>query len=83
MKKKDIFRMIKPIIKERLIVKKVKMESNFFDDFNADSLDMTELILVFEEKFDIIISDDKIDRIETVKDLVKIIKKGTSNEKNG
>jgi acyl carrier protein len=71
---------IKIIVAEQLNVKadEVKEESKFVEDLGADSLDVVELIMEFEEKFDILITDDEADQIITVKNAVDFIvnKKG-------
>ncbi len=46
------------------------MRTHFVDDLGADSLALVELTLVFEETFDIDISDEEADRIRTVRDAI-------------
>ncbi|BAO66198.1 acyl carrier protein [Candidatus Karelsulcia muelleri] len=79
----DIFSKIKFIIIEKLGVdeKKVIPEASFLNDLGADSLDEVELIMEFEKKFDIIISDDIAEKIITVDDANKYIKKYISSKK--
>ncbi|WP_375322874.1 acyl carrier protein [Candidatus Karelsulcia muelleri] len=79
----DIFSKIKFIIIEKLGVdeKKVIPEASFINDLGADSLDEVELIMEFEKKFDIIISDDIAEKIITVDDANKYIKKYISYKK--
>ncbi len=52
---------------------KVKLESKFIDDLGADSLDTVELVMAFEEKFDIEIPDDAAGTILTVQDAINYI----------
>ena len=52
---------------------KVKPESKFIDDLGADSLDTVELVMAFEEKFDIEIPDDAAGTILTVQDAINYI----------
>ena len=52
---------------------KVKSESKFIDDLGADSLDTVELVMAFEEKFDIEIPDDAAGTILTVQDAINYI----------
>lgn len=52
---------------------KVKLESKFIDDLGADSLDTVELVMAFEEKFDIEIPDDVAGTILTVQDAINYI----------
>jgi len=53
---------------------KVKMETSFIHDLGADSLDIVELVMEFEEAFDINIPDEDAEKINTVGDVVKYIK---------
>ena len=72
----DVFERTKDIIVELLGVDsdKVSMESNFRDDLEADSLDLVELIMAFEEEFGAEISDDEAQKITTVGEAVVYIK---------
>jgi len=51
----------------------VKLESDVFDDLGADSLDSIELVLELEKNFDIEVTDDEIDNIRTVQDIVDLV----------
>ncbi|MCD4668877.1 MAG: acyl carrier protein [Actinomycetia bacterium] len=51
----------------------VKPESKFVDDLGADSLDLVELIMAFEDKFEIEISDEEAEKMATVKDVLDYI----------
>ena len=66
---------VKRIIKEQLDVdeKDIKPESTFIDDLGADSLDIVELVMAFEEAFDLDIPDEDAEKITTVKDAVSYI----------
>ena len=44
----------------------VKLESNFIDDLGADSLDTVELVMAFEEEFELEIPDEEAEKITTV-----------------
>ncbi len=52
----------------------VTLEKSFVEDLNADSLDLTELIMTFEEKFGFEISEEDAEKLKTVKDVVDYIK---------
>jgi acyl carrier protein len=52
---------------------KVTLETKFSEDLGADSLDQAELVMEFEDEFDINISDDAETKIKTVGDTVKFI----------
>ena len=65
------------IIVEQLSVEKDKVvpEASFVDDLGADSLDLVELIMAMEEKFDIEIPDEDAETIVTVQDAVNYVTK--------
>ncbi len=69
------FERVRDIIVEQLGVDadEVTMEANFRDDLEADSLDLVELIMAFEEEFGGDISDDQAQRILTVGDAVHFL----------
>lgn len=71
----EIFEEIKGIIVEQLGVEeeKVTMEASFIDDIGADSLDIVELIMALEEKYDTEIADEVAEKMVTVKDVVEYI----------
>ncbi|MBY3158394.1 acyl carrier protein [Rhizobium laguerreae] len=73
----DIESRVKQIIVDHLGVAEdsVKNEAAFIDDLGADSLDTVELIMAFEEEFDIEIADDKADGLLTVGDAIAFITK--------
>jgi len=72
----DIEAKIKEIIVNQLGVsaEKVTMEASFVDDLGADSLDTVELVMAFEEEFDVEIPDEAAEKIATVKDAVAYLK---------
>ncbi len=69
------FDKVKEIVVEQLGVDEadVAMDSTFIDDLGADSLDIVELIMAFEEEFNIEIPDEVAEKIKTVKDAVGYI----------
>jgi acyl carrier protein len=71
---------VKRIIKEQLDVdeKDIKPESTFIDDLGADSLGLVELVLAFEEAFEIDIPDEDTEKIRSVQDAVDYIEKHLS-----
>jgi acyl carrier protein len=73
----DIGSEVKRIIKEQLDVeeKDIKPESTFIEDLGADSLGLVELVLAFEEAFEIDIPDEDTEKIRTVQDAVDYIEK--------
>ena len=71
----DIEEQVKKIIVDHLGIEesKVTSGSKFIDDLGADSLDTVELVMAFEEKFDIEIPDDAAETILTVKNAIDFI----------
>ena len=68
---------VKAVVVEQLNVNEgeVKPESKFVDDLGADSLDVVELVMALEEKFEIEILDEEAEKIQTVGDVVAYIEK--------
>lgn len=66
---------VKEVVVEQLNVSsdEVKEESKFVEDLGADSLDVVELVMALEEKFDIEIPDEDAEKIATVADAIKFI----------
>ena len=74
MTEKEIFDRIVTIIQERQGEDFVVTESlSLKDDLDADSVDLMEFILTLEDEFNIEISDEEIDQLQSVGDVVKII----------
>ena len=71
----EIFEKVKEIIVDQLGVDedKVTMEASFRDDLEADSLDLVELIMAFEEEFGGEISDEEAQKITTVGGAVRYL----------
>lgn len=74
-----IFEKVKSIIIDQLDVEeeKITLEASIQDDLGADSLDIVDLVMSFEEEFDIEIPDDQVENIKTVGDVVKYIEENT------
>jgi acyl carrier protein len=72
----DIEAKVKEIIVQQLGVDadKVSLEASFVDDLGADSLDVVELVMAFEEEFGVEIPDEAAEKIATVKDAVEYLK---------
>ena len=70
-----VFDKVKKIIVAQLAVEedKVTEAASITDDLGADSLDVVDLVMSFEEEFDIEIPDDQVEKIKTVGDIVKFI----------
>ena len=63
------------IVSEQLDVPKeeISRESNFVNDLKADSLDVVELVMAFEDEFGITIPDDDYEKLRTVGDAVDYV----------
>ncbi len=72
----EIFNRVKKVTIEELGVKddEVSYQSSFTEDLGADSLDVVELVMAFEEEFGIDIPDDDVTHLKTIKDAVEYIK---------
>jgi len=78
----DIEQKVIEIICEQLSVEEseVTRDASFVETLNADSLDIVELIMVFEEAFSIEISDDEAEQLRTVDDAIKHIEAHTKKK---
>lgn len=75
----DIAEKVKEIVSQQLDVDiaEVKEEAQFIEDLGADSLAIVELVLAFEEQFEIDIPDEDTEKIATVGDAIKYIQDHT------
>lgn len=66
---------VKEVVVEQLDcgIAEIKEDSRFIEDLGADSLDVVELVMALEEKFDIEIPDEDAEGIQTVADAIKYI----------
>ena len=66
---------VKEIIVEQLGVdpEKVTTDAKFIEDLGADSLDTVELVMTFEEKFSVEVSDEDAEKLKSVEDVVAYI----------
>ncbi|PHJ15851.1 acyl carrier protein [Cystoisospora suis] len=74
---KPLLERVKDVVAEQLGVDRARVtpESNFIKDLDADSLDSVELVMAFEEKFDVNIPDEEASKIATVQDALNYIEK--------
>ena len=71
----EIQEQVKKIVVDHLGIDEAKVlpEAKFIDDLGADSLDTVELVMAFEEEFEVEIPDDAAEKIQTVKDAVDFL----------
>ncbi len=71
----DIAEKVKEIVSQQLDVDQAEIKSadNFIDNLQADSLAIVELVLAFEEQFEIDIDDEDTEKIKTVQDAINYI----------
>ncbi|RJX29307.1 MAG: acyl carrier protein [Dethiobacter sp.] len=70
----DIFEKVRSLIAEQLDIDedKITLETTF-EDIDADSLDVVELVMALEEEFDLEIADEAVENIKTVADIISYI----------
>ncbi len=75
MAEKTIEEKVKDIIVEQLSVtaEQVTPEAKFIEDLGADSLDVVELVMAFEEQFSVEVPDEDAEKLQTVGDVIKYI----------
>ena len=75
MSQAELFEKVKKVVVEQLSpdADSIKPNSNFINDLGADSLDLVELVMAFEEEFDIEIPDEAAEKILTIQDAVDYI----------
>ncbi|MGI6488603.1 MAG: acyl carrier protein [Syntrophomonadaceae bacterium] len=73
----SVFEDLKEIIVEVLDVpeEEIAMESDFIEDMEADSLDVVEMLMLLEDKYDIEIPDELAEKMTKVKDVVEYLEK--------
>ncbi len=66
---------VKKIIAEQLCIstEDIKDDANIIEDLGADSLDVVELLMTFEDEFKVSIPDDKLEELKTIPQIVKVI----------
>jgi len=71
----EITRKVKKVIAEQLGLQEeeVKDEASFLNDLGADSLDIVEMVMTLEEEFNMDISDEEAEKIQTVREAIQYI----------
>lgn len=72
-----VFEKLRTLLADQLEISedKITMDTNIIDDLGADSLDVVELIMSLEEEYGIVITDDAIRELYTVREVVEFIEK--------
>ncbi len=70
-----VFEKVRAIICDQLELEEnvVTMDAILLEDLGADSIDLADLVMTFEDEFDLEISDEALENIKTVSDIVKFI----------
>ena len=78
----EIVNEVKQIIEDKLGVnaEQITMEASFIDDLGADSLDIVELVMDFEDKFDVEIADEAAEGLRTVGAAVEYLEKALADK---
>lgn len=77
MEEKVIFEKVKSVLAQQLKIKdtdKITMESNIVSDFNADSIDIIEMLMELEDTYNVSVPSEKALEMKTVKDVVDFLK---------
>lgn len=75
----EVFEKVKSLITEQLDVDEERLDMDTtFEDIDADSLDVVELVMALEEEFNLEIADEEVEKIKTVGDIVSYIEKQIS-----
>jgi len=71
----DLAERVKKIVVEHLDVDPAKVEpkASFIDDLGADSLDIVELVMAFEEEFGIDVPDEEAEKLQSVGDVIRYV----------
>ena len=72
MTQNELVQKVKEILAQQLMIslEEVKEEANLVEDLAADSLDIVEIVMKFEEEFPINIPDEEVEKIRTVRDVI-------------
>lgn len=78
----DTFEKISALLAEQLSIDedKITMESDILDDFDADSLDIVDMIMNLEDEFGVEVPDEEVENLRTVGDVVRYIDENSGSE---
>ncbi|MGJ8454842.1 acyl carrier protein [Pseudothermotoga sp. U03pept] len=75
MDKEELMERIKELVAEKLGVDidEVTADADLIEDLDADSLDLVDLVMAFEDEFGVSIPDEQLEKIRTVRDIFKVL----------
>ena len=75
----DTFERIRELLAEQLDIdeEKITMDSNILEDFEADSLDVVDMVMSLEDEFGVEIPDEELENLHTVGDVVRYVEDNT------
>jgi len=75
MTQQEIFERVRKVIIDQLDKRpeEITLDAHFIDDLNADSLDLVELVMAFEQEFDVSIPEEEAEQVRTVGDAVRLL----------
>ncbi|HJA26013.1 MAG TPA: acyl carrier protein [Candidatus Fournierella merdigallinarum] len=75
----DTFERIRELLAEQLDVDedKITMESDILEDFEADSLDVVDMVMTLEDEFGVEVPDEQIENFRTVGDVVRFVEENS------
>ncbi len=75
----DTFERIRELLAEQMDIdeEKITMDSNILEDFEADSLDVVDLVMSLEDEFGVGVPDEEIENLHTVGDVVRYVEDNT------
>lgn len=75
----DVFERIRELLAEQLEIEedKITMDSDILDDFEADSLDVVDMIMTLEDEFSVEIPDEEVENLRTVGDVVRYVEENS------
>ena len=75
----EIFERVRTMLAEQLEIDedRITMDSNIMEDFDADSLDVVDMVMSLEDEFGIEVPDEEVEKLHTVGDVVRFIDANT------
>ena len=75
----EIFERVRTMLAEQLEIDedRITMDSNIMEDFDADSLDVVDMVMSLEDEFGIEVPDEEVEKLRTVGDVVRFIDANT------